>query len=1253
MIYNDKKKISPLRIILVVLGCAVVNFTGRLIATGLQLPLWLDSVGTVFAAYVLGPISGAIVGCTENIIYAFWNPHSIAYSITSISIGLGVGLAARRKNFETFFGTASVVGGITIISMFISSILTMVCFDFDIGNIWGNGVRDYLLERGLHMIASTMIGELYIDFLDKLVTVFLIYFLIKIYRAIRRRRILKKHAEMIIGLMLVICVGAAAPTSPVSADTAPVSSESAATTETTAPASSETVTAPAPETMGTDYTASAVQSSTESVSSSFKSPAPSETTFIKRIYNASNGLECGHANDIAITNDGILWIGSYSGLYRYNGSEFRFMSEYEDIKNVNCLYTDEEGRLWIGTNDSGITITINESITGVLNSETGLPSDSVRSIVQCSDGDYYIGTSDSMAVVQRKLGVMVSKTISEVCFAKSLSADKHGNVAAVTSDGKLYIIRNGEVAFLIPEVEPEVQYSACSFDENGFLYVGTTDGRVVAYSVQESSAIKFLTDKCGNLSVINQIYFHDKTTWILADNGIGRFVDRTFRKVETLDFTSSIQNMAIDYQGNPWFASSRHGLMQLSKSAFTNIFSEYGIDADVANTTAIRDGYLYMGADSGLSIIRLVDGMIIENELTELLRGSRVRCIMFDSKGSLWFCTYGVGLIKYDISENIVDYGSSDYGIGTRVRVARELSDGSIAVSSGNGLTYIRDGKAPVNIPFGGDLGSSGILTLCESGDGRLLLGTDGNGIIAVKGQKVLEHIEKSESLRSGVILRLVLDPTDGGIFIVTSNGICRMYDGTITPLEFPYSNNYDLYLDDDGEVFVLGSAGIYVVDREGLINGNITKNILLNSKVGLTASLTANARNALTPSKDLYLSTDKGVFKMNLDDYLSSSRSYRLQVREVIINDTPTLIERGTPIPVSRDTDSIVFIPEVINYSLEQPRISYYLEGYDDGYISVAQSELGSVVYNNLPSGSYTFHLAIFDDSGKEILEESSYKVTKEVSIQDNGWFTIYMIIVGGLFVAWLTWFLTRVGVQRTIVLQKEKLAMALSQVKMGNETILAIAKTVDAKDVLTSKHSQRVSEYSVMIASEYGFSTNEQENLRKAALLHDIGKIGIPDSILKKAGRLTDDEYAIMKTHVTLGADILKDFTLVDHVVEGARYHHERYDGTGYPDGLKGIEIPLYGRIIAIADAFDAMTANRVYRDRQPMEYVMGQLRGGRGTQFDPELIDIFINIIERGDIDIDALYNENNKHEHSGNVPKAESKLAAYKQLKGSTL
>ena len=186
-----------------------------------------------------------------------------------------------------------------------------------------------------------------------------------------------------------------------------------------------------------------------------------------------------------------------------------------------------------------------------------------------------------------------------------------------------------------------------------------------------------------------------------------------------------------------------------------------------------------------------------------------------------------------------------------------------------------------------------------------------------------------------------------------------------------------------------------------------------------------------------------------------------------------------------------------------------------------------------------------------------------------------------------------------------------------MGNETIMAVARTMDAKDGSTSQHSQRVSDYSVMIAKELGWNEKDCENIRKAALLHDIGKIGIPDRILNKPSGLTDEEYAIMKTHVTHGADILKDFTMVEHVVEGALYHHERYDGSGYMMGLKGEEIPIYGRIIGVADTFDAMTQNRVYRKGLNMDIVLDEIRKCEGTQFDPEIAEIMVKLVKEGKI------------------------------------
>ena len=170
---------------------------------------------------------------------------------------------------------------------------------------------------------------------------------------------------------------------------------------------------------------------------------------------------------------------------------------------------------------------------------------------------------------------------------------------------------------------------------------------------------------------------------------------------------------------------------------------------------------------------------------------------------------------------------------------------------------------------------------------------------------------------------------------------------------------------------------------------------------------------------------------------------------------------------------------------------------------------------------------------------------------------------------------------------------------------------------------HGLLVSHLASHLGRRLGCSVQEVQDLSLAGILHDIGKIGIPDAILNKPGRLTDEEYEVMKTHVTRGGEILKDFTMIDNVSVGALYHHERYDGSGYCVGLKGEEIPLDARIIGIADAFDAMTANRVYRKQLDIDFVIGELKRCSGTQFDPKLVDILLSLIEDGTIDVEKLY------------------------------
>lgn len=198
-------------------------------------------------------------------------------------------------------------------------------------------------------------------------------------------------------------------------------------------------------------------------------------------------------------------------------------------------------------------------------------------------------------------------------------------------------------------------------------------------------------------------------------------------------------------------------------------------------------------------------------------------------------------------------------------------------------------------------------------------------------------------------------------------------------------------------------------------------------------------------------------------------------------------------------------------------------------------------------------------------------------------------------------------------LVMQGNKRSFYYKRVNnMSMQMVQALANTIDAKDSYTNGHSTRVAKYSVMLAQKMGYKEEKIENLMYAALLHDIGKIGIPKEIINKPSRLTDEEYEIIKTHPGIGANILKEITELPDITIGARWHHERYDGKGYPDKLSGTDIPELARIIGVADAYDAMTSKRSYRDVLSQEIVKNEIEKGKGTQFDPEIAEIMLELI-----------------------------------------
>ena len=188
--------------------------------------------------------------------------------------------------------------------------------------------------------------------------------------------------------------------------------------------------------------------------------------------------------------------------------------------------------------------------------------------------------------------------------------------------------------------------------------------------------------------------------------------------------------------------------------------------------------------------------------------------------------------------------------------------------------------------------------------------------------------------------------------------------------------------------------------------------------------------------------------------------------------------------------------------------------------------------------------------------------------------------------------------------------------------ETIETLRFTVEAKDTYTRGHSDRVSEYSVLLGKNLNLSEEDLHLLKVGGLFHDIGKIGVPDSILLKTTKLTDDEYSEIKNHPTIGAHILSNATIFENAIPIVKHHHERYDGHGYPSKLVGENIPYLARIAAVADSFDAMTSRRTYRDSLPLDVVKQEIEKNKGTQFDPNIADVFLDILNNHYNEIEAI-------------------------------
>jgi membrane protein YdbS with pleckstrin-like domain len=261
-------------------------------------------------------------------------------------------------------------------------------------------------------------------------------------------------------------------------------------------------------------------------------------------------------------------------------------------------------------------------------------------------------------------------------------------------------------------------------------------------------------------------------------------------------------------------------------------------------------------------------------------------------------------------------------------------------------------------------------------------------------------------------------------------------------------------------------------------------------------------------------------------------------------------------------------------------------------------------------PGSTATFGAVIY---AKNLMSLESYTLSgyKIVSIDKLPVFWMLVALVA----LWVIVLITYVAIQARTAVYRKRLELDSKIITQSMNTLTGF---IDAKDNYTKGHSTRVAAYAAEIARRMKMSPDEITQVYYIALMHDCGKIGVPDSVLKKPGKLTDDEYGMIKSHTTTGDELLLNFTAIPGIRDGAHYHHERFDGRGYPSGLHGADIPLCARIICVADSFDAMSSNRCYRSSLSKEEILSELKQNAGKQFDPAIVPYMIDMLADGFVD-----------------------------------
>ena len=932
--------------------------------------------------------------------------------------------------------------------------------------------------------------------------------------------------------------------------------------------------------------------------------------YVTTVYNEQNGLPTGEANIVMQTSDGYIWIGSYGGLIRYDGTNFRNYSVEGLIgsSSVRSLFEDSQGRLWIGTNDAGVYMMQNDVFTKI-SSPDSYTFLCIRGFCEGADGTVYVASSSGMGEISGEgiVGYDIEGVTGSTVY--SVAEDSLGRVWGALNNGDCAVVKDGGLVeiFASSELFDGVEIYSLDANKDGDIVLGTSGNEVAVLSfTSDGYNAEFFTT--GSVVTHNQVNATDNGYILVSGLQGAAVISPDGRLTEFVgdDRAMSVNAAASDYENNLWLASSSYGIIKYSEGCFTSPNAAAGLTGVTVNTVVQQDGY-YIGLDNGL-IICDESWQRVTNALTEQLEGVRIRHIIADSSGRVWLASYSDNaVVCYDPQTgDITNFNTKNGLAGDRARVLEELSDGSIAVGTQTGVSIIKDGRVTASYGQADGMTNPTILCFEEGENGTLYAGSDGAGIYEITDGTVTVHGFDS-GLSEGVVLRMLKNSDDSGYFVSAGSSLYYWRGGSFTKLtNFTKGAGsiFDFY-DRDGKLWFLQNSGVFAVDKLHLLSGNRADVIAYGTEHGLTGSINANTWNWLTDEGELIMSTRNGIsvfgFK-GVEHSLPTVTVHSVSVDDVVYEHPQSITVDSSAQRITIDFSALSFA------NTSELRVAYRLNGFERRETVLDGEKSGSVSYTNLPGGSYTFEVWVYDTENAEERLTYTLTVNKEKLLTEEPLFWVLLTV--GLIA--LT-----VGV--VVLIMRLKIVRAQSRQRVYQsiveQALMTFAKTIDAKDPYTNGHSLRVAQYSRELARRMGMNAEEQEHIFYVALMHDIGKIGVPDNILNKPDKLSDEERAIIQRHVDIGGEILQDFTALSGITDGARYHHERYDGKGYSTGLAGTDIPKVARIICVADTYDAMSSDRCYRKALSREIIEEELARCSGTQFDPEVVPFMLDMIKEG--------------------------------------